>query len=35
MDEGVPLFFTIINRLNNLSLGINTYLLREVLSQDR
>jgi len=34
MDEGVPLFFVIVSSLNSSS-GINTNLLREVLSQDR
>jgi len=34
MYESVPLFFVIVSSLNNPS-GINTYLLREALSQDR
>jgi len=34
MDKGVPLFFIIVSSLNDPS-GMNTHLLREVLSQDR
>ena len=34
MDKGVPLFFNIVSSLNDPS-GMNTLLLREVLSQDR
>jgi len=34
MDESVPLFFVIVSSVNDAS-GINTHLLREVLSQDR